>query len=461
MRPTSAPHLQSDPSDDRLTGLAHDLVALARKAGADYADVYAYRSTALSTAIREGEQEFFEREEDQGLGLRVFVGKSSACLSGSDLRPAALADLAAKAVTMARYVPEDPHAVLPEDFIAPQDRPALRLTDPAGEPDAAALSDLARAIEESGLSHAGITNTEGAEAEWSRADVALVSSNGFSGVYRKDYASASVSLIAGEGTGMERDYAYDLAVAMSEMDKAEDIGRRAAQRTLGRLNPRKGKTGTFPVLYDRRVAASLLGHFLGAINGARIVRGTSFLNDFMNKKVFADGIHIHDDAGLDSMPKSRPFDSEGQAVAALPLVEDGILRHWILDLRSAARLSLPGNGHASRGLAAQPSPSAANVWLDNGAATPDELMAELQDGFYVTELLGSSISPTSGDYSRGASGFWVEGGKIAYPVSELTIAGNLKDMYASMIPASDLRRRFGLDSPSLLIPAMTVASAAA
>lgn len=460
MHPTKAPHVQSDSTEDRLTALAHDLVGLARKAGADYADVYAYRSTALSTAIREGEQEFFEREEDQGLGLRVFIGKSSACLSGSDLRPAALAELAAKAVTMARYVPEDPYAVLPESFIAPQDRPALRLTDPAGEPDAAALGNLARAIEKAGLSHHGITNTEGAEAEWSRADVALVASNGFSGLYRKDYASASVSLIAGEGTGMERDYAYDSATSMSEMDKAEDIGARAAERTLKRLNPRKGKTGTFPVLYDRRVASSLLGHFLGAINGARIVRGTSFLNDYMNKAVFSAGVQVHDNATLDGMPKSRPFDSEGQAVPTLQLIEDGVLRHWTLDLRSAARLSLPGNGRASRGLASQPSPSAANVWMENGAASLDDLLAEIKDGFYVTELIGSSISPTSGDYSRGASGFWVENGKIAYPVSELTIAGNLKDMFAALIPATDLRRRFGLDAPSIFLPAMTVASAA-
>ncbi len=442
----------------RLSTLADDLVRLAKTAGADYADVYAYSSTALSTAVRLGEQDYFEREEDTGLGLRVFIGKSSACLSSSDIRLQALKDLADKAVTMARHVPADEFAILPERGLAADAIPALNLTDPAGEPDAQSLIALALAVENAGRAVDGITNSEGAEAEWSSSTVVLCASNGFQGAYRKDYCSASLSLIAGEGTGMERDYAYDGCTRMSDMDKAAEIGQRAADRTLARMNPRRGKTGRFPVIYDRRVSSSLVGHLLGAINGARIVRGTSFLNDSLGKQIFTPHITIHDDAGLDYMPKSRPFDSEGQAITPLTLVESGVLNHWIMDLRSAARLAMPNNGHASRGLASQPSPSAANVWLENGEAALADIIADIKDGFYITELIGSSISTTSGDYSRGASGFWIENGKIAYPVSELTIAGNLRDIYASLIPADDLRRRYGTDAPSLFVPALTVAS---
>lgn len=442
-----------------LASLSESLIAKARAAGADYADVNAYHMTALHTSFRHGKQDDFEREEDIALGLRVFCGQSSACLSTSDLRPDGLERIAQQAVAMARHIPADEFACTPQEHLDFSGS-ALKLSDPAGEPDVVALNDLAQRLEQAGLAHEGITNSEGADASWTGGHVYITTSTGFQGSYRKDSASASVSLIGGEGTMMERDYAYDHTTCFADLDKAEDIAALAATRTLNRLNPRKGKTGSYPVIYDRRVSNSLVRHLLAAINGNRIAKGTSFLNDAMGKQILPQGLTLHDNPHLDFMPKSKPFDAEGQDNPPMELITDGVLQNWILDLRTAGKLGVLSNGRAARGLASQPSPASTNTWLEGGKITLADMTADIKDGFYVTELLGSSVSLTTGDYSRGASGFWIENGQIAYPVSEVTIAGNLKDMLAGLIAADDLRRRYGCDSPSLMVPRLSIGSAA-
>lgn len=444
-----------------LEQLCEDLIQYARKNGADYADTFCYRSTSIASSVRLGEHENFEREEDMALGLRVFTGKSSACLSSSDLTSQTLQNLADQAITMARHVPEDEFASIPEHCMTPDADyiGALNLKDPAGEPEAQTLTNLAKNLEEIGRAHEGISNSDGAEASWSSSTVYLQNSTGFSGQYQKDYSSISLSLIAGEGTNMERDYAHDTALQFQNLDTAEDIAKLCAKRTLGRLNPKQGKTGNFPVIFDRRIAPSLLGHFLSGINGARIARGTSFLMDAMNNQVFSSAITIKDDPTLPQMLKTKPFDIEGQETKPMDLIDAGILKNWVLDLRSARKLGLTTNAHAARGLASQPSPSTSNTWIAPSSTSLDDMIADVKDGFYVTELIGSSVSMTTGDYSRGASGFWIENGQIAYPVSELTIAGNLKDIFLSMLPANDLRQRFGRDTPSLYIPSLTIAAA--
>jgi PmbA protein len=446
-------------SEASLQNISADILALAKKQGADFADIYAYRSTALSTTIRHGNQEHFEREEDLALGLRVFKGRASACLSSSDLRPEMLSKLVDQALSMAKHVPEDQDAQFPTQPFSSANV-NLVMHDTQGEPSVSELNDSATKMEEIGLAHKGITNSEGADTSWSSTQVCLANSNGFQGGYTKTSASASISLIGGEGTNMERDYAYDYTTSWADLDGAEKIANLAAKRTLEKLNPHSGKTGTFPVLYDQRVSSSLVRHVLAGINGGRIAKGTSFLNDMMGQQIMPHGMTIHDNPHLDSMPKSRPFDAEGQENNPMQLVEDGVLNNWIMDLRSAHKLGLSSNGRASRSLSSQPSPASSNVWLESSEAVAfDDLVADIQDGFYVTELLGSSVSLTTGDYSRGASGFWIEAGKIAYPVSEITIAGNLKEMLLSMTAANDMRHRYGCDTPSLLIAKMSIASA--
>jgi PmbA protein len=445
--------------------LMRDVMRFALDAGADYADCYAYETRALSTEIRQGKTDFFEREEDFALGLRVIVGQSSACLSTSSLETNTLKTLAENAVSMARHIPEDRGLQRPNVSQAAKNLDkkisALNLIDPKGEPQAKELEDMAQTLEEIGLSHNGITNSEGAEASWSSSLIHLSNSFGFYGHYRKDYTSCSLSLIAGEGTQMERDYAYDSVTQREDLDPLEDIAHKAVHRTLSRLNPRDGKTGSFPVIYDSRVARSLLYHYLNAINGSRIVKGTSFLQEKMDQPVFGKDIQIIDDPLLPAMPRSKPFDAEMQEAQRLMLVQDGKIQNWLLDLRTSKKLGMENNSRASRGLASQPSPGSTNSWIENGNQSKDDIIAEIKDGLYITELMGSSISLTSGEYSRGASGFWIENGKIAYPVSELTIAGNLNDIFAQAIPANDLRLRYGSDSPSIFIPEMTVASAKA
>jgi PmbA protein len=433
-----------------------DLLAHARRAGADEADAVFFSGTSLSVSRRLGKIEHVERSEGRDLGLRVFVGERSAIVSAPGLDVASFADIAERAVAMARVVPPDPMSSLGElREIPPAD---LDLDDPA-EPDASLLGDRAALAEDAALAVPGITNSEGADAGFSRSDVMLVTSRGFVGSYRRTGHSISATALAGTGTAMQRDYDYSSAVHLSDLDDAAGIGHRAAERTLARLNPTRPKTARVSVLYDPRVSSSLVGHLAGAVNGASIVRGTSFLRDRMGQRVFPEGIVVRDDPLRRRGLRSRPFDGEGQPTKPLNIVADGVLMTWILDTRSARQLGLTTTGHAARGTSGPPSPSATNLYMEAGAVTPAELMADINEGLYVTELIGSGINGITGDYSRGAAGFMIRDGALAEPVAEITIAGNLREMFAHLAPANDLRFLRGTDAPTIRIDGMMMAGA--
>lgn len=435
---------------DRLSAL----VAAARAAGADAADALLTESASLSVARRLGKLEQLERAEGIDIGLRVFVNGSQAIISSSDADPAGFARLAEQAVAMARVVPADPFAGLLEPRPVPT--ADLDLMDSA-EPDAGALIARAAVAEEAALAIQGVTNSEGAEAGWSRLRVALVTSAGFAGEWARTGHSISATALAGHGTGMERDYDYSSAVHLADLEDAALIGRRAGEQAVARLNPRRPATARIPVIYAPRVSGSLLGHLSSAINGVAVARGTSFLKDSMGQRVLAAGLCVTDDPTRRRGPRSRPFDGEGTPCAPLALVEDGILQSWILDGRSARQLGLVSTGHASRGTSGPPSPSATNLWLHPGHATPTELMADIREGLYVTELIGMGVNGITGDYSRGAAGFMIRDGALAEPVSEITIAGKLQDMFLHMTPASDLTFKRGTDAPTTRVDGMTLA----
>ena len=434
-----------------------DLVARARKAGAEAADAVMFEGASLAVSYRLGKPEDLERAESTDLGLRVLLGKRQAFVSSDDTSPKALDELVERALAMARAAPEDPYCGLADPDLLAREIVDLDLDDPTPEPTAEALTERAAAAEAAALAVPGVTNSEGAEASWGRTAVALATSHGFRGAYGASSHGIAVSVVAGEGTAMERDYDYCSTRHLDDLDEADALGRRAGERAVRRLGPRKAASGTAPVLFDPRVANSLLHHLAAAVNGAAVARGTSFLKDRMGEKLFAAGIDIIDDPHRRRGLRSKPFDGEGVAGRRREIVADGHLTTWLLDSASGRQLGLGTTGHASRGTGAPPSPAATNLYLAPGTATPAELMADVESGLYVSELIGFGVNHVTGDYSRGAAGFWIEGGELAYPVSELTIAGNLKDMFAALTPANDLVFRYGADAPTLRIDGMTVA----
>jgi PmbA protein len=438
--------------------LTEDLIVRARKAGADAADALYFESVSLSHTQRLGETEKLERSEAQDLGLRVFIGQRQAIVSTTDHDSAALDEMVERAVAMARAVPEDPHIGLaPPDLLA-RDTHDLDLID-KDEPTPEVLIERARAAEDAARAVSGITNSEGADAGWASAHIALATSNGFAGTYRSSRHGVAVAVLAGEGLGMERDYDWASAVHGGDLPSAVEIGRSAGERAVKRLNPRKVKTTKVPVVYDPRVAGGLLGHLTSAISGAAIARGTSFLKDKMGETLFDPAITIVDDPHRQRGLRSKPFDGEGVAGARRAIIDKGKLTTWLLDLRSAHQLGLQTTGHASRDTTSPPSPSATNLYMEAGAVSRDELIGAIEDGFYVTELIGYGVNAVTGDYSRGAAGFWIENGELTYPVSEVTIAGNLIDMFAKLTPANDLVFRYGTDAPTIRVDGLTVAGA--
>jgi PmbA protein len=440
-----------------LLNLLSDLITRARAAGADAADAVLISGTSLSVTRRLGETEHVERAEGQDLGLRVFLGRQAAIVSSTTVDPARFAELAERAVAMARVVPEDPFAGLADTAAPPRDV-ALDLEDP-GEPTPEALIARAAAAEEAALAVHGVTNSEGAEAGFGRTEAVLVTSAGFAGRSLRTSHSVSAAALAGTGTAMQRDYDYHSTVHLADLDDPVAIGRSAGERAVTRLNPTRPKTAKLPVLYDPRVAGSLLGHLAGAINGAGVARGTSFLKDRLGQRIFAAGIEVHDDPLRVRGLRSRMFDGEGTPTAARNLIADGMLTTWLLDSRSARQLGMVSTGHASRGTGGPPSPSPSNLYLDAGALSPAELMADIKLGLYVNELIGMGVNGVTGDYSRGAAGFMIRDGALAEPVAELTIAGNLLEMFAHLTPADDLQFRRGTDSPTVRIDGMTMAGA--
>lgn len=442
-------------TDDSLS-LLSDLVAKAKKAGADAADAVHFSSTGLSHAQRLGAPERLEREESQDVGLRVLLGKRQAIVSSTDLAQDSLDELVERALAMAKVVPEDPYCGLAEAGELAASVPDLDILD-AEEPAPEVLIERARACEDAARAVTGITNSEGAEASWSRIDIALVTSNGFARGYARSGHSVGVSVIAGEGLGMESDYDFASAVYGGELEDPAAVGRRAGERAVKRLGAEKPPTRRLPIIYDPRVSNSMLRHLSGAISGPAIARGTSFLKDKLDQQIFAEGITVVDDPHRPHGLASKPFDGEGLANRRLNLVDGGRLTTWVLDLSSARQLGLKSTGHAARGTSSPPSPSTSNLYMEPGSLSPAELMADIEDGFYVTGLMGMGINGVTGDYSRGAHGFRIEKGELTTPISEATVAGNLKDMFLNITPANDLVFKYSANAPTLRIDGMMLA----
>ncbi|WP_374942668.1 TldD/PmbA family protein [Sphingomonas sp.] len=448
---------------DQAKDRAHDIVARAKAAGADAADAVFAADAALDVSVRLGKLEDVGRSESAELGLRVFVGARSASVSTSDLSSAALDTLVERAVAMAREAPEDRWAGLaPEARLMRGAAPLLDIDDLASngrdEASPESLRDAALAAEDAARGVPGVTNSEGGGASASRMVWALATSHGFAAAYAATGYGISASVLGGEGAGMQRDYAHHSTRLRRHLEAPEDIGRRAGERAVARLNPGRVASGAMPVVFDPRVGASLIGHLVGAISGQAITRRTSFLLEALGTPVFAPGITIRDDPHRPHGLRSRPFDGEGLPVSPTALVEDGVLETWLLDSASARQLALEPTGHAARGVGGAPGVSTSNLYLEAGDVPVATLIGDIADGVYVTELIGQGVNGVTGDYSRGASGFRIEGGAVAGPVAEFTIAGNLRDMYRALVPANDLEFRYGVNVPTLRIDGMTVAS---
>ena len=436
---------------------ASALVERARAAGADAADVIYLADASESVQIRLGKLEDVERSESEHIGLRVFCGRRSASIGSTDLGDAALDELASRAVAMARAAPEDPYAGLaPEELLlrgAPVD---LDLADPH-EPSPAELRAQAEAAEDAARAIAGVTNSEGAGASAGAAVLALATSHGFAGAYAGTSRGLSASVIAGEGSDMQRDYAWRSARYGADVLSPAEIGAMAGQRAVARLNPGRLKSGPMPVVFDPRVGGSLVGHLVGAMSGAAIARRASFLLDREDEQLFDSAVSLVDDPLRPRGLRSRPFDGEGLPVSRRNLVEGGRLTGWLMDTAAARQLGLAPTGHASRGTSGAPGVSPSNLHLAAGALSPAALMADIADGVYVTEVIGQGVNGVTGDYSRGASGFRIVNGEIAGPVAEFTIAGNLIDMYRALTPANDLEWHRTINVPTIRVDGMTIA----
>ncbi len=442
----------------QLEDLATQALAAAKKAGADAADVVAVSGDSLSIEVLDGALEHAERAEGLDLGLRVIIGQKQAVISSSDIRPAAIEAMAERAVAMAMVAPDDPYCGLadPEQLATNIDAGALDLVD-TSEADPASLQDVALEAEAAAAAVKGVSKVQSAGAGWSGTDIWLATTNGFSSGYRRTSWSTSAVAISGESLSMERDYCGEGRTYRKDVPSAAEIGTLAGERAVERAGPRQPVTGTYPVLYDERVSSSLIGHLVAAVNGSMIARGSSWLKDALGTAVLPDHLDLIEDPTRPRISGSRPFDGEGLPVAERRIVEQGVLQGWTLDLSTGRQLGMPSTSSAGRGTSAPPSPTTGNLALTQGDASREDLLRDMGTGLLVTSMIGSTINPTTGDYSRGASGFWVENGEIAYPVNECTIAGNLRDMLRRIIPANDARTHLSRIVPSLLIEGMTVA----
>jgi PmbA protein len=446
---------------DPLPPLTDALIEAAIRAGAEAADAIAVDGTSLSIAVRGGQLEQAERSEGVEIGLRVLMGTRQACVSASDTRPETLREMAERAVTMARLAPADPTVGLadPSQLSGIRDGAALDMSDPFADPDPAGLEDAARRAEAAALAISGVSQVQSASAGFSRRRVHLAASNGFAGGYERTDHGLGCVAITGEGLRMERDYYGDGRNHAADLMSPEEIGRLAGERTVARKGARKPPTGAYPVIYDERISSSLIGHLLAATNGSAIVRGASWARDLLGDQVLPRGLSIVEDPHRPRTSASRPFDAEGLPTARRVIVEDGTLTGWTLDLSTGRKLGLPSTASASRGTSAPPSPSVGNVALTQGDLDLAALLREMGTGLLITSMIGSSINANTGDYSRGASGFWVENGEITYPVNECTVAGNLRDMLRTIRPANDARPHLSRVVPSLLVEGLTLAGA--
>ncbi|MEP9389052.1 TldD/PmbA family protein [Mesorhizobium sp. KR9-304] len=445
--------MNDTPDAARLTDRVAALVEAARKAGADAADAVAVRGRSTSVSVRLGKVESTNASEGDDVSLRVFVGKRVASVSATaSSDPATLAE---RAVAMAKVSPEDPYQGLADPALLAKTVRDLDLYDPT-EVTADELREAALAAEAAALAVPGVTNSGGSGASAGLGGLVLATSHGFVGHYVGSRFGRSASVIAGQGTGMERDYEYSSRPHFADLDSAEEIGRKAGERAVRRIGARKAKTGPVDVIFDPRVARGIAGHLAGAINGASVARKTSFLRDKMGKQVASAGITVTDEPAMMRGQASRPFDGEGVAGEKLLMVDKGVLNHWFLSTSAARELGLTTNGRGARS-GSSVSPTSTNLAIEAGEKTPEEMIRSLKSGFYVTEVFGQGVDMITGEYSRGASGLWIENGELTYPVAEVTIASNLKDMFLRMVPANDLDRNYATASPTLLIEGMTLA----
>ena len=446
------------PDEQNSLNILENILHMAKTNGADTADAVMLKSVSLEFGVRLGKTEKLERAESHDLGLRVFVGNKQAVVSSTDYTFDALTEMVQRCVAMAKIAPDDACCGIADIDDLATESPDLDINDPI-EPNTASLRDIALEAEDAARAVAGVSNSEGADANWSQSQIALATTNGFSSSYSVSNHSYSISVVAGEGTAMERDYNFATAVHANDLPSPSGIGKTAGLRAVKRLNPKKKKTKQMPVIFDPRVSGGLIQHLLAAINGNAIARGTSFLKEEINQKIFPQCVSVVEDPLRKRGLRSKPFDGEGLPTGRKVLVEKGKLNTWIMDLSSARKLGLSSTGNASRGVGAPPLPAATNVWMEPGSKSPHDLIENITEGFYITELIGMGVNGVTGDYSRGASGFWIENGEVTCPVSEMTIAGNLKTMFSNMTPASDLNFRLGVDAPSIRVDAMTVAGA--
>ena len=461
MNSSPSPVLPSSAASDlldqsALTTLAQRLVEAAKRAGADAADAVAVRGVSQGVEVRDGKVEASERSEGDDVGLRVFVGKRQAVVSTNDVSGDQVQRLAERAVAMARVAPDDAFVGLADPSLLATQFADLDLLD-SKPPTIDELERRAVAAEHAGMAVSGVTKSGGASASAGIGGMVLVTSTGFHGSYLRSSQGISMTAIVGDGTGMERDYDYTSAIHASDLDSPEAVGRSAGERAVKRAGPRKAATQKAPVVFDPRVSSSLVGHLVGAANGASIARKMSFLRDRLGQQLCDKSIRIIDDPLRVRGLRSQSFDAEGVATQKRAIVEDGVLTTWLLDCATARELNLTTTGHAHRGVSSSPSPGAYNLHLEPGEPTPEELIADIKDGFYVTDLIGSGVNGVTGDYSRGASGFWIENGKLTYAVSEMTIAGHLFDIFKSMRPANDLTFKYGVNAPTIRVEGLTIA----
>src|SRR3954468_23957238 len=438
-----------------LATLAQRLAEAAQRAGAAAADAVAVRGVSHNVEVRDGRVEESERSEGDDVGLRVLVGQRQAVVSTNDVSGDGVAKLAERAVAMARVAPDDKYVGLADPSLLAREFADLDLLDRT-VPSTAELERRAIEAEAAALAVKGVSKSGGASASSGIGGMVLVTSTGFHGSYLRSSQGISMTAISGEGTGMERDYDYTSAPHASDLESPERVGRVAGERTVARANPRKVETCKVPVVFDPRVSGSLVGHLVGAINGASIARKTSFLKDRLGQQLFASNIRIIDDPLRRRGLRSQAFDAEGVKVKRHALIDQGVLTSWLLDCATARELGLVTTGNAHRGVSSSPSPGPYNLHLEAGQATPAELISDIKQGFYVTDLIGSGVNGVTGDYSRGASGFWIENGTIAYPVSEVTTAGHLLEIFKSMVPANDLEFRYGVNAPTVRIERLTL-----
>ena len=442
-----------------LENLTERLLEAARRAGADAADALAVQGTSQTIEVRGGALEQAERAEGIDIGLRVFIGQRSANVAASDTRDDTLTEMAERAVAMAKEAPEDPYSGLadPSQLGVGIDVADLELSDPAAEPAPADLQRDAILAEAAALENKDVSQVQAATAGYSSRAIHLAATNGFSGGYTRTDRGISCVAISGTGTGMERDYDGDSRIFQSDLRSPGEIGALAAARAVERSGARKPPTGNYPVLFDERISSSLIGHLLVAANGSSVARGASWLRDAMGQQLLPKGLHLHENPHRPRASGSRAFDAEGLPTQARDIVKDGNLTGWTLDLATARKLGMSSTANASRGTSSSPSPSTWNVELTQGTQSRDDLIRDMGTGLLVTSLIGSTINPNTGDYSRGAAGLWIENGAISHAVNECTIAGNLREMLLQIVPANDARRHLSRVVPSLLVPGMTLA----